>query len=811
MLRILSLFICLLLMVKAKSQSTTKDTATFSIFVQNEKQIPAEGATIQLIKAKDSSLVKTAIADAKGIATFKGIKVGTYKLLVNFAGYKPMYSHVYGFPAASGNKTVIALQPAVGDLKEVSVTSRKPFIQRAQGKTIVNVDASITNVGTTILEVLEKSPGVTVDKDGGITLQGKNAVMVMIDDKPTYLSGTELSNMLGNMNSSQVETIELITSPSARYDAAGNAGIINIKTKKNKQVGFNGTFTTAYSQGRYPKNNNSLVLNYRNGSFNMFFNYSMNANKQFSELYALRSYFNPNSSLASVLDQPTYFTNKGFSNTVKTGVDYYASKKTTFGLALTGILVKRSGTGDATATWKQATGAVDSAIITTSTSGNHFKNGGISLYARHTISKTQDFSVDADYLAYDIFTDQYFMNRLSAPGGYTEASRGDIPSRINIFSAKADYTLRYGNNGKFEAGAKSSHINTDNIADYQQFDGSQWKADYGKSNHFLYTENIYASYATLEQKYKRITMQLGLRYEYTHYNANQLGNAITKDSSFSRRYDGLFPSGYLTYEADSSNSFTFTAGRRIDRPAFQKLNPFEFIINKYTFQRGNPFFLPQYTWNMEISHQYKQLLTTTVAYSIIKDYFSQLFLTDANTNNLVYTEGNVGRMHNLAVSVSVQAAPFKWWSFTAQSILNYKKFNGYVWNNFNSDITQLNTNINNQFKIGKSLTTELSGFYTTKARNDLQELLSPTGQVAIGASLPVLKKKGTLKLSIRDMFYTQVMEGVTAFQYASEYFTFRRDSRVVNLAFTYRFGKPLKVAKRSSGAARDEMDRVGGG
>jgi iron complex outermembrane receptor protein len=244
--------------------------------------------------------------------------------------------------------------PASKTLGNVSVTSRKPFIQQAQGKVIVNVDASLTNAGTTVLEVLEKSPGVMVDKNGGISLQGKAGVLVLIDDKQTYLSGNDLNNLLNGMSSSQVEQIELITSPSAKYDASGNAGIINIKTKKNKQIGFNGVFTTAFGQGRYPKNNNSLVLNYRNGKFNTFLTYSTNISKNFTSIYALRRYYNNSGALLSMLDQPTMFISKNFSNTLKMGFDFYASQKTTLGIALTGIAVDRTGTSDATASWKNA-------------------------------------------------------------------------------------------------------------------------------------------------------------------------------------------------------------------------------------------------------------------------------------------------------------------------------------------------------------------------------------------------------------------------------------------------------------------------
>jgi iron complex outermembrane receptor protein len=790
--------------VACLGQTSAPDTV-ISIRVMNNKQ-PYEGATVELLKAGNNSLVKAGLTDAAGEAIFRLTLTGEYSVRVSATGFLSQTTPAYKFPLAE-TTIVINLVPAGKTLQGVTVATKKPFIERLQGKLVVNVDAAITNAGTTVLEVLEKSPGVMVDKNGSISLQGKSGVMVMIDDKQTYLSGTDLNNLLSSMSSSQVEQIELITSPSAKYDASGNAGIINIKTKKNKQKGFNGSFNVFAGQGFYPKHNHGLQLNYRNGKFNTFLNYSMNLNKYLTDIYALRKYYAASGNVTGTLDQPTFYNGTSKSISIKAGADYFASAKTTLGIVVTAFGVNRKGKGDATATWLNANGAVDSAILTYSNSANRFRNAALNLNFKHVVDKKQEFSADFDWANYDINNKQYFNNRKNIIGGYNEASQGDLPSSIHIISAKADHVLRPGKESKLESGLKTSHISTDNLAVYQIYNGAQWKDDYNKSNHFLYTENIHAAYSSFETKHKKLSVQAGLRYENTSYQAKQLGNVMKKDSSFSRNYSGLFPSGYISYQLDSSNSLTFTTGRRIDRPAFQKLNPFITIINKYTYQTGNPFFLPQLTWNMELTHQYKQLLITSVSYNIVKNYFSQLFLTDTS-GILIYSEGNVGRTHNFGASVMVQATPFKFWSLTSQAIFNHKQLKGV---NYSSSIKQLNLSMNNQFRIGKIYTAELSGTYTTRARNDLQELLYPTGQLLAGVSRPVLKKKGTLKLTMRDIFYTQAMEGFTTFQSADEYFIVRRDSRMVSLVFTYRFGKAYKSARRNSSSASDEMQRVGNG
>ncbi len=695
-------------------------------------------------------------------------------------------------------------------LQKVTVTGRTPPVERKQGKTIVNVEASVTNTGSTVLEVLEKSPGVTVDRNGGITLNGKPGVLVMIDDKPTYLSGEDLNNLLSSMSSTQVSQIELISNPTAKYDASGNAGIINIKTKKNKNNGFNGSFTTSYGQGIYPKNNNSLVLNYRTGRINTFLNYNINVVKYLSDLYAYRKYYDDNKDLTAILQQPSLFRGTVFNNTLKTGLDYSLTPKTTVGLVLTGTSIHRSGNNTGTASWLQPDGAVDSSILTTSTPENSFKNGAVNVNGRHALSKTADLSADFDYLHYHMQGKQGFDNQLLAPRGYNEIYRSDIPTTINILSGKIDYTVRLSSAASLQAGVKTSSSHTDNAATYQDLENSQWIEDNGKSNHFVYRENIRSVYASFEGKNDRFTYQGGLRYEHTSYTAHQFGNDQQNDSAVARYYGSFFPSGYLTYKVDSLNSFTLTAGRRIDRPVFQSLNPFYYIINKYTYQTGNPYLLPQYSWNVELSHQYSNFLTTGVSYSYITNYFSQIFLSDTSKTILYYTQGNVGHVYNLGVSATLNLSPLKWWSFDFTAVFNHKQLRGFNGNSYTTEISQLNMNLNNQFSFGKGYTGELSGFYTTRARNDVQELLYPAGQLSAGLSKGVFNKKGTLKLSYRDILYTGAMEGFTSFPDATEYFKIKRDSRVLTLSFTYRFGKSYKVNKHQDGAS-EEKERVQNG
>lgn len=771
------------------------------------REEPLQSAVVTLHQAKDHSIVKTELTDNSGVAVLSKILAGQYYCEISFIGHRSDTTAIFTIGDEASKKFNIRLASQNDNLKEVVVRATKPFVQFDKGNIVVNPDASPSNAGTSLLELLEKMPGVTVDQDGTVSLKAKTNVMIMVDGKLTYLSGTDLANLLSSMSSSQVDQVELITNPPAKYDASGNAGIINIKTKRNRQRGFNGNLNVSYGQGRYPKTNNSFSFNYRDGKFNTWLNYSINYNKFYSDLYALRTYYDGAGKPVAKLDQPTYFGGHFLNNTVRAGVDFFASTKTTLSVSGMGTWTKRESDNKAVASWLGEDDSVDSSLTTISHTDYKLKNGGLTLSLRHVFSPKQEFSVDLDGLTYDIHNNQMFINTFLTPGGKNDASTGDIPSTLKIVTAKADYSHQLNSGPRFEAGFKLSHIETDNKAIYEYNDGSGWQPDYGKTNQFLYNENIQAVYASMDHRWEKVSFQAGLRYENTSYDADQLGNPVRKDSSFSRQYGGLFPSGNITWQADSLNSFTVTAGRRIDRPAFQRLNPFVFIVNKYTYETGNPYFKPQYSWNLELTHQFKNALTTTLSYSIIKDYFSQLFLTDSS-GVLYYSQGNVGKAHIAGLSVSTSLKIFPWWSLSGQALLNYKNFKGYVWNDFQSSVWQFNISANNQFVIDENYTAELSGFFTGPARNDLQESLLPTGQLNIGVARNVLKKKGTLKLSARDVLHTQIMAGNTTFQSAHEYFKIRRDSRVITLAFTYRFGKPLKSVKRSNGA-EEEMQRVG--
>lgn len=808
------IIVFLLLSVCGHVFAQGQDKGNIRVTVANDQKNTLAGSTIYLLN-QDSVVIRSGAASASGIFEFSDLNPGKYLVRASQAGYNDAYSPLIDLTVKTSFTDIITLRPKAKSLNEVTVTSKKPFIQFLPDKTVVNPEATISNAGASVMDILEKSPGITVSKDGSVIMKGKPAVTILIDGKPTQLSGADLQAYLSGIPSSQVDVLELIENPGAKYDASGNAGIINIKMKANKVKGFNGSLNVSAGQGVYTKTGNSLNLNYRNGKLNWFLNYGNRAGNEFMDIWTLRKYVNSKNEDSVLLEQPNFTKSFQAGQNIKTGFDLFVNKKTTLGLVFTGGLFTRNAKSYSEINWMDPAHNIDSSINTWGENNRRFKRGGVNANGRFKINESSELTADLDYVSFTINGDQNYQTQLVSPGSDIAATQGNTPSRLNIFSAKTDYSKRF---KKFllETGLKTAVNKTDNVAAYYFNDNNNnWQPDLGRSNHFLYNESISAAYASVDAEQGKWHWQAGLRYEFTSYKAHQLGNTVVRDSAFKRNYSSVFPTAFVSYQLDSNNSITFRVGKRIDRPPFQNLNPFLTTLNKYTFEGGNPYIKPQYTWNFAIAHTYKQMLTTEISYSYLKDYFSQIFIIDSNISNvnkniIIYTRGNVGSFQNLGITETFQMPLTKWWNLTAVAVYNYKVIKGVVWAPIEARISQLNVSINNQFQLKKGWSFELSGYYQTKSQIDLQEWLKPQGELNFGVAKQILKKKGTVKLSIRDMTWFQNYSGYSTFQNSYEPFTIKWDSRVVRLSFSWRFGKAMKAVRRSEGGANDEINRVGG-
>jgi len=789
--------------------------------ITDENQKTIESASVSLLKAKDSSSIKIVASDKSGLFHFEGISEGKYLISVTAVGHTIAYSSLFEISSASSPsqlKTII-LKKKSGELKEVAVIGKKPFIEQKADRMIVNVDASPANTGSTVMDVLEKSPGVTVDKDGNISLKGKQGVVIMIDNKPTYLNATQLASYLKSLPSSAIEQLEIMTNPSAKYDAAGNSGIINIKTKKNKTKGFNGSITLTHTQGVYPKPGGSLNTNYRNGKFNVFLNAGYSHWEGFQTLDINRNYLNvSDKKINSIFTQHTRmkFTNPEMN--VKFGVDYYINNKTTLGFVASGFKNNERNQSTSTIFLKNAENFIDSIVYSPSTTKGRWRNGSFNFNFRHQFDSIgRELTADVDYIKYNSGNDQYFQNITYNPDWtYRDQTvlTGNLPADINIYSFKTDYSHPFKKDFKLEAGLKTSYVSTDNNANYYNVINNQPQVDTTKTNHFLYHENINAAYVNLNKQYKKWGIQAGLRLENTNYSGHQLGNDYTvnnNDSVFKKSYVNLFPTIYISYQASDKHQFSVNYGRRIDRPAYEDLNPFLFFLDQYTYQAGNPYLQPQYSDNIEFAHTYKSFLTTTLNYSNTKNFFTETFEQQGHAT--IVRNGNIGRRQNAGIAVSAQIPVKKWWTAIVYVNANYNKFNGMLYGEFiDVSATTFLANVNNQFKFSKGWSAELSGFYRSKGIEG-QIVVQPLGQASAAISKQLFQEKANIKLGIRDMFYTQQVKGYINFQQTEASFHNTRDSRQVSLSFTYRFGKPIKgpQPRRNAGGASDESNRVKSG
>lgn len=780
-----------------------------------------EAATISLVNARDSAIIKVEVSNKNGRFEITSGKSGAYLLLVSAVGYEKQYKGPFELNTAGADVDAgtIVLQPAAKDLAAVVVTATKPLIEQKIDKLVVNVDASPTNAGATAMEVLEKAPGISVDNDGNISLKGKAGVIVMMDGKPTYLSAADLANLLKNTAASSIDQIEIMTQPSSKYDAAGNAGIINIKTKKSLKSGLNGSVTIGGSLGFFPKGDvlyvnprsqNSLNFNYRKNKINIFGNYNPNFNKGRNELNIKRNFYNPDGTLNANTDMITSFRGRNNNHSVKLGADYFIDKKNVVGIVFTGFGFFGQPTPSTVTNIYNPDGSMQSGLYSTTDNNIKFRNYTGNVNYKHTFDSTgKELSVDLDYVKYDNLSDMLlttyprdFDNKLGDP----VLLKGHLPSNINIYSAKADYTHPLKGNAKIETGIKSTLVKNDNTVDYSRDAGEGWIPD-ARSNHFLYEENINAAYINLSKKFNdKWSGQVGLRAE----NTNTKGKQVINDSSFTRHYTNLFPTAFVSYAVDKNNQLTLSYSRRVNRPNYEALNPFTFFLDSLTYKKGNPYLLPQFTHSIELSHSLKNKYIFSINYSRTTDVISEIIRQNADEKTIFATTENISTFRNMGLSVT---APFKWapW-FNSNVFANL--YNNHYKGMYNADPIDLTytaymVNITNSFTIVKGFTAELSGFYRSKSVNQLL-VIDPMYQMSIGLQKSLLKDKATLRLNFRDPFGWQKFGGVSRYGDVDVTIRSRWDTRQVSASLTYRFGKSTIAPsrKRATGVS-DEINRAG--
>ncbi|MBB6129284.1 outer membrane beta-barrel family protein [Mucilaginibacter lappiensis] len=775
----------------------------------NEQGKPMDYATVSLIRATDSTVVKGALSNDNGIYTFDNIRSGKYLVKASVVGYQKAVTTPFTVPESVATVTAPALSMHVGstELKGVTITASKPLIERKIDRTVMNVENSVLAAGNTALEILEKAPGVTVDKDDNISLKGKQGVTVMINDKLTYLSAAQLATLLRSTDGNTIKSIEIITNPSAKYDAAGNSGIINIKLKKNSQSGTNGSITVGTARGKYWRDNTSLNLNHKEGNLNVFGTFSRGDNKNTRDI-SIDRITRDSTGKPTYFNQLTRMPHVYHYNNYRIGADYDVTSKNTIGFVVSGYSNSELDNNNGSTKIGATPNRVDSSLTTVSTIDQSYKNFAANLNDRFKIDTSgQELSVDLDYSKFKNNSIAQYNTNYFLPDGSTphapQLLRNQTPSNITIYTAKVDYTKPLSKTVKLETGAKFSSVKTDNDLQAQIFNGNSYVNDTTRTNRFIYTEKISAGYLNLNKQFKKTSIQLGLRGEYTQSNGNLLGS-----TPVDRSYFNLFPSAFINHTLNDKNEISFSYSRRIDRPGYDDLNPFVYYLDPYTFSKGNAFLKPQYTNNFEFNYTYNKSINVSLGYSRTTDVITEIILTEGQKS--FQTNLNLQTQNSYSLNINAPYTITKWWSGN----IDVNSF--YL--GFKSDSVGTGKLSDGQVTVQVKATQTLTfGSYKFEIRGDYQSPLTygiykikPRYGVDAGVSHSFANKKANIKLALDDVFFIR-RNNVSSHTLGND-FDIRQtnDSRVGRLTFTYNFGNNKIKSREHRSGADDEKGRVKG-
>lgn len=784
--------------------------------IKDVQNIPVPRVSVSLLKKSDSTLIQNQITGANGKFVFKDFQENVYLLTCTYIGYLRYLST----PITVDINHAKILLPAIilqlanpQTLHEVTVTTQKRLIEEHIDRTVVNPNAMITAAGSNLLEILSKSPGVAVTSEGDISLNGKGA-LVLIDDKPTYLSVQDLAGYLKSIPAITIDKLELMTNPPAKYDASGGA-VINIRLKKNKAAGFNGNLSVAYNQGRYGRSNNGLNLNYRTPKMNIFSNLSFSHDNYHGNDDNQRFFSKANGEpVTSIFLNNSYTTHSnGFNE--RLGADFFIAPKTILGAVISGGIRPRNDYLYYTSTQNNANLQVDSTGLGYTDGKYKWKNGGINLNFNHQFDQPgKELSADADYINYNSSTEQVMSSYFFLPDDIPASSFSQLfrqPVKIDIYSVKSDYTQPILKGGKLDAGIKSSIVNTDNQNQFYNQEGNDMLPDYGKTNHFIYRENINATYLNINKSWKKFSLQAGVRVEHTYATGQQKGTLNSKDSSFTKNYAGIFPTAYFLYKLDSTgkNTLTLSYGRRIRRPDYQQLNPFLLLKDQYSYTSGNPMLKPIYNNRIELKYSYGGHYNLTLAYS---RYQGNIFSATKTEGNVFITRPeNLLKGYGFGLIPNVSLAPLPWWNLNANVLILYSVSKGAAFTQkIDESITTGGCNFINQFKLNKTWSMEIFTLYRSK--NYLgQTKYSAYWYQDAGIQKTMAKGKGSFKLSFNDIFHTFITKDQTiAIQQTSAFHSSKSDTQRIGLSFSYSFGKDAFARKRNRNniGADTEQERV---
>lgn len=778
--------------------------------VMDSKMQPVFGANVLLVKSVDTSLVKGASTAKDGLFAFDNIKAGNYLVLATAVGFANVYLPAFSIGNNPGHLDLktIRLAEVAANLGEVTVQTRKPLLEQKIDRLVINVKNSITSVGLTALDVLERSPGVIVNRQANsITMSGKEGVMVMINGKINYMPVSALVQMLAGMNAGNIDKIELITTPPAGLDAQGNAGYINIVLATNPDFGFNGSFSSSVGYGRGGRQATSINFNYRKNKVNFFGDYSFLLDKRPPFLNNYRRVANQGDvfeAYTKIEREPTRLLQN-----IRLGLDYQLNKKTVLGFLLAGY-INRYSMHEKITNNNYKNYQRDTIVVINNKEVNNWRHAMGNVNLQHTIKPGEMLSFDIDYLFYSnrqpfAYENNYFNSNEQFL--FTQNVRTQKLTPIKFGVAKVDYSKQTTEKSSIEVGIKATVSRFDNDVKVERLENNLWQIDQDYTSYATLKENITAAYLAYNINFNSLTtLKMGLRYEYTNSN---LGTVLQKNI-VDRHYGNLFPSLFISRKISELKSINFSYSRRINRPTFNDLAPFIFFFDPNTFISGNAALQPSISDNVKADYTFKQMLFS-LSYSYdnnsIAGFQSKI---DPKTNKQVFFAENMNFLRTVSMVVALPVVIKKWWNVQNNLTGTWQQASGTLDNApFEIKLANVNMRMMQNFLLPKNYSVELAGVYQSSSIFGRFKV-KPYGQVDVGIQKKFKTKNQRLNLAVTDVFSTYKWVWVTnveSLNFSRTSLQFTRAT--INLTYSRNFGSnTVKASRGRNTGSAEESKRV---
>ena len=796
----------------------------FSLSAQNASirgQLQSNGeaaafASVGLYSVADSSLIKAAATDAAGIFEMKGLSAGTYYLKASGLGLGNFHqSDIRLEENQQFDMGVLKLEASSIKLEEMTVTASRVMVEIKPDRTVFNVDGTINSAGSDAITLLRKAPSVTVDNNDNISVLGRSGVLLYVDGKRLPLTGADLTNYLQNLPAEQIDRIEIITNPGAKYEAEGNAGIIDIRLKRDKNYGANGSVNATYSQGVYHRANLSGSGNYRNKRFNTFGTVGVGDGKGYNNMdfYSILN--------GIVQDEISRQHNDWNSTNYRLGTDFFLGKAHTIGFLISGGNNKRAGTGyDRITLAQQNTPAlIDSILVATTLENNRRQQQTYNLNYRFDNAKGRSLNMDLDYGNYRNESERYQPNR------YYNASEDDVlteiinsfdtPSDIDIYTAQVDYEDKLWG-GTVGAGSKFSQVISDNtFLFFDQPNGIPVRNN-SRSNLFKYDEQVLAGYLNYARDLgKKWKFSAGLRAEQTDASGNlQAFLPGFEEPPVLFNYLSWFPNAGLTWDLAPNHNLALNGGRRINRPDYNVLNPFNNQLSELSYEKGNPFLRPEIVNNLELGYTLAHRYNFKLAYSRTTDQITRLIAPDPQDPRAGFiTWANLADQTVISFNASVPVQIFKWWNAYFNGSASHLDNQAVYEDGGVVDVQAFNYSLFQQhtFDLPLRIKGEISGYYSGPGVWGGVFYYESNWGLNLGLQRKFLRERLNVRLSAEDIFYETGWDGYSDFNGLYSYGGGNWDSRRVSLSLGYSFGNDKVKSRRRNTGMETEAGRVGNG